>query len=166
MFSGTLLLAIWSLILCLNILLESSLNILVLGSRTVEAWLGEFWALLSYCVRWVQLCSSLNIIWHCLWDWNENWPFPVLWPLLSFPNLLAYWVQHFTASSFRIWNSSSGIPSPPLALFVVMLPKAHLTSHSRMSGSRWVITPSLLSRSLRSFLYSSSVYSCHLFCFC
>ena len=20
-----------------------------------------------------------------LWDWNENWPFPVLWPLLSFP---------------------------------------------------------------------------------
>ena len=22
-----------------------------------------------------------------LWDWNENWPFPVLWPLLSFPNL-------------------------------------------------------------------------------
>ena len=31
-----------------------------------------------------------------LWDWNENWPFPVLWPLLSFPNLLAYWMQHFT----------------------------------------------------------------------
>ena len=30
-----------------------------------------------------------------LWDWNENRPFPVLWPLLSFPNLLAYWVQHF-----------------------------------------------------------------------
>ena len=26
------------------------------------------------------------------WDWNESWPFPVLWPLLSFPNLLAYWV--------------------------------------------------------------------------
>ena len=42
----------------------------------------------------------------------------------------------FTASSFRIWNSSTGIPSPPLALFVVMLSKAHLTSHSRMSGSR------------------------------
>ena len=28
-----------------------------------------------------------------LWDWNENWPFLVLWPLLSFPNLLAYWVN-------------------------------------------------------------------------
>ena len=38
--------------------------------------------------------------------------------------------------TFRIWNSSTGIPSPPLALFIVMFPKAHLTSHSRMSGSR------------------------------
>ena len=73
-----------------------------------------------------------------LWDWNENWPVPVLWPLLSLPNLLAYWVQHF----HRIWNSSTGIPSLPLALFVVMLSKVHLTSHSSMSGSRWVITPS------------------------
>ena len=27
-----------------------------------------------------------------LWDWNENWHFPVQWPLLSFPNLLTYWV--------------------------------------------------------------------------
>ena len=27
----------------------------------------------------------------------------------------------FTASSFKIWNSSTGIPSPPLALFIVML---------------------------------------------
>ena len=44
-----------------------------------------------------------------------------------------------------------------------MLPKAHLTSYSRMSGSRWVITPSWLSGSLRPFLYSSSVYSCYLF---
>ena len=44
-----------------------------------------------------------------------------------------------------------------------MLPKAHLTSHSRMSGSRWVITVSWLSGSFRSFLHSSSVYSCHLF---
>ena len=69
----------------------------------------------------------------------------------------------FTVSSFRIWNSSTGIPSPPLTLFIVLLPKAHLTSHSRMSGSRWVITPSWLSGSWRSFLYISSVYSCHLF---
>ena len=42
----------------------------------------------------------------------------------------------FTTSTFRIWNSSTGIPSPPPALFIVMLPKAHLALHSRMSGSR------------------------------
>ena len=68
-----------------------------------------------------------------------------------------------TASSCRIWNSSTGIPSHPLSFFVVMLPKVHLTSHSRMSGSRWAITPSWLSGSWRYFLYSSSVYPCHLF---
>ena len=67
-----------------------------------------------------------------------------------------------TASSFGIWNSSIRILSPPLTLFVVILPKAHLTSHFRMSGSRWVTMPSCLSGSLIPFLYSS-VYSCHLF---
>ena len=35
-----------------------------------------------------------------LWDWNENWPFRVLWPRLSFPNLLTYWVQHFHSIIF------------------------------------------------------------------
>ena len=76
----------------------------------------------------------------------------------------------FTASSFSIWNSSAGFPSPPIALFIVMLPKsnwtelkAHLTSHCKMSGSRWVTTPLWFSRSLRRVLYSSSVYSYHLF---
>ena len=59
-----------------------------------------------------------------LWDWNENWPFPVLWPLLSFPNCWHIECSTFTASSFRIWNSSTGIPSLPLALFIVMLSKA------------------------------------------
>ena len=48
----------------------------------------------------------------------------------------------FTASSFRTWNSSAGIPSPLLALLTAVLPKAHLTSHSRMSGSGWLTTPS------------------------
>ena len=31
---------------------------------------------------------------------DENWPFPVLWSLLSFPNLLAYWVQLFHSTIF------------------------------------------------------------------
>ena len=42
--------------------------------------------------------GSLNILWHWLsLDWNENWPFLILWPLLSFPKLLACWVQHFNS---------------------------------------------------------------------
>ena len=94
-------------------------------------------------------------------SFGQCWIFQICWHIEC---------STFTASSFKIWNSSTGIPSPPLALSVVMLRKAHLTSHSRMSGSRWVITPLWLSESWRSFLYSFSVYSSHLFlmifCFC
>ena len=85
---------------------------------------------------------------------GHRWVFHIWWHMEC---------STFIASSFRIWNSSTGIPSPPLALFIVMLPKTHLTSHSRISGSRLVIAPSWLSWSLRSFLYSSSGYSCNLF---
>ena len=82
------------------------------------------------------------------------WVFPICWLIRC---------TTVTASSFRIWSSSTGIPSPPLAFFIVMLPKPHWTSHSRMSGPRWVITPSWLSGWWRPFLYSSSMYYCHLF---
>ena len=53
-----------------------------------------------------------------LWDWNENWPFPT--DLLQ--SCGHCWVfqicwhiecSTFKASSFRIWNSSTGTPSPP-----------------------------------------------------
>ena len=93
----------------------------------------------------------------------KKWAFPVLWPLLSFPNLLAYWVQHFHSIIFQDlkqlnWNSITST-----SFVQVMLPKVHLTLHSSMSGSRWVITPLWFSQSWRSFLYSSSVYSCHIF---
>ena len=87
-----------------------------------------------------QSCS------HC-------WVFQICWHIEC---------STFTASSFRIWNGSTGILLPPLALFIVMLPKVDLTSHFRMSGCRWLITSSLLSGLWRSFLYSS-IYSCPLF---
>ena len=58
----------------------------------------------------------------------------------------------YQQSSFRVWNSSAGILSPPLALFAVLLLKAHLTSRSRMFGFRWVSTPSQLSGSIKPFL--------------
>ena len=54
------------------------------------------------CVWDESICA---VVWTffgivLLWDWNENLSFPVLWPLLSFPNLLAYWVQHFHSIIF------------------------------------------------------------------
>ena len=92
-----------------------------------------------------------------LGDWDENWPFPVLWPVLTFQMCWHIECSTLTASSFRIWNGSAGIPSPPLALFVVRFSEAHLTLLSRMSGSRSVTIPLWLSGSLRPFL-------CSLFC--
>ena len=97
----------------------------------------------------VQLCGSLSILWHCLslgLEWKLNFSSPVATG--EFSNFAGIWT--LTGSSFRIWNSSAGILSPPLALFVVMLPK-RLTWHSGMSSSGWVITSLWLSRSLIPF---------------
>ena len=97
---------------------KSSLNIwkfsvhilLKPGLENFEYYFASMWDECNCAVAWT--ISSIAL----LWDWNENWPFPVLWPLLSFTNLLVIECITFTASSFRIWNSSTGIPSPPLAL--------------------------------------------------
>ena len=56
---------------------------------------------------------------------GHGWVFQICWYIEC---------STLTASSFSIWNSLAGIPSPLLALFAVMLPKTHLTSHSRMFG--------------------------------
>ena len=58
---------------------------------------------------------------------GHYWVFQICWHIER---------STFTASSFRIWNSSTGIPSPPLALFVVMLSKTLLTSHSRIKDEQ------------------------------
>ena len=87
------------------------------------------WRMLSITLLVCEMSANCAVVWAFfgiafLWKWNENWPFPVLWPMLSFP---IYWYiecSTFTASSFRIWNSSTGIPSPPLPLCIVMLPQA------------------------------------------
>ena len=144
---------------------KSSLNIrnfsvcvlLTPGLENFEHYFTSVWDECSCAVVWAFFGVAF------LWDWNENWPFPVLWPLLSFPNLLACWVQHFHSIIFQDlkWLNWNSITST--ILFIVILSKAHLTLHSRMSGCRSVITPSWLSRLWRSFLYSSFVYSCHLF---
>ena len=76
---------IWKL--SVHILLKPSL-------KDFEHYLASMWNEGNCALVWTFFGIAL------LWDWNENWPFPVLWPLLSFPNLLAYWVQHFHSIIF------------------------------------------------------------------
>ena len=133
-------LAIWSLVPLPS---KSSLNIwkfsihvlLKPGLENSEHYFASVWGEYNCAVVWTFFGISF------LWNWKKNdlfqscghcWVFQICWHIEC---------STFMASSFRIWNSSTGIPSPPLALFVMMLPKAHLTFHFKMSGSRWMITP-------------------------
>ena len=74
-----------------HILLKPSL-------KDFEHYLASMWNECSCAVVWT-FCGIAF-----LWDWNENRPFPVMWPLVSFPNLLAYWVQHFHSVIFYNWK--------------------------------------------------------------
>ena len=122
-----------------------SITLLVCEMSTI-VWYFEY----SLALPFFGIGMKTDLFQSC----GQCWVFPICWHIVC---------SSFTALYFRIWKSSTGIPSPPLALFVVILPKTHLASHSRMPGSRWVITLSWLSGSLRSFLDSSSAYSCHFF---
>ena len=77
---------IWKFLI--HILLKPSL-------KDFKHYLASMWNECNCAIVWTFFGIAL------LWDWNENWPFPVLWPLLSFPNLLAYWVQHFHSITFQ-----------------------------------------------------------------
>ena len=71
---------------------------LKLSLKDFEHYLASKWDEHNCMIVWTFFGIAF------LLDWNENWPFPALWPLLSFPNLLTYWMQHFTASFFRIFK--------------------------------------------------------------
>ena len=59
------------------------------GLENFEHYFASVWDEYNCAVVWV----FFGVVF--LWDWNENWPFPVLWPLLNFPNLLAWeWHLH------------------------------------------------------------------------
>ena len=64
------------------------------GLENFEHYFASGWDECNCAVVWAFFGIAF------LWDWNENWPFPVLWPLLSFPNLLACWLQHFHSIIF------------------------------------------------------------------
>ena len=75
-----------------------------------EHYFASMWNECNCAVVWTFFDIAL------LWDWNENWPFP------SCGHCSVFWIfwhiecSTLTASSVRIWKSSAGIPSPPVAL--------------------------------------------------
>ena len=83
-----------NLISCSSVFSKSRLNIwnfsvqvlLKSGLENFEHYFTSMWDEYNCAVVWAFFGIAF------LWDWNENWTFLVLWPLLSFPNLLAYWV--------------------------------------------------------------------------
>ena len=119
-------LSIWSLV---PLPFLSSLNIwkfmvhvlLRPGLENCEHYFASVWDECNCAVVWAFFGIAF------LWDWNVNWPFPSCGHCWVFQICWHIECSTFTASSFRIWNSSTGIPSPPLALFIVILPKVHLT---------------------------------------
>ena len=93
---------------------KTSLNIWnFMVSCIAEAWLGEFWALLYWRVRCVQLCNNLSIIWHCLslglkWkltffqSCGHCWIFQICWHIEEIGS--TSFITHKSWSSlFTIW---------------------------------------------------------------
>ena len=119
--------------------------LLMPGLKNFEHYFASMWNECNCAAVWTFLAlpsfgigMKTDIFQFC----GYCWVFQIYWHI-DFSTL--------TASSFRILSCSIGIPSLPLTLFILMFPKDHLTSHCKMSGSRWVIIPSWLSQSLRPF---------------
>ena len=89
-------------------ILKCSVHILLKPTlKNFEHYLASMWN-----EDWNDNCEAVWTFFgtELLGDWNKNSPFPVLWPLLNFPNLLAHWVQHFNSIIFQdskqlSWNS-------------------------------------------------------------
>ena len=103
--------------------------------KDFEHYLTSMWNECNWAVVWTFLAlpsfgtgMKTNIFKSC----GHCWAFQICWQVEC--NILP-------ASSFRILDSSAGIRLLLLALFLVMLPEGYLTSHSRMSGFRWMMTP-------------------------
>ena len=83
-----------NLISCSSAFSKTSLNIwkftvhilLKPGLENFKHYFNSMWDECNCEVVWAFFGIAF------LRDWNENWPFPVLWPLLSSPHLLAYCV--------------------------------------------------------------------------
>ena len=57
------------------------------GLENFEHYFTNVWDECNCAVVWAFFGTAF------LWDWNENWLFPVLWPLLSWPGVATDWLN-------------------------------------------------------------------------
>ena len=70
------------------------------GLENFEHYIASMWDECNCVVVWAFFAIAF------LWDWKWKQSFSSLWPLLSFPNLLACWVQHFNSiNSVQNWST-------------------------------------------------------------
>ena len=108
---------IWKVLV--HILLKPTWRILIITLLAFEMRAIMWWFEHSLALPFFGIEMKTDLF----QSYGHCWVFQICWHIEC---------STLTASSFRIWNKSAGIPSPPLALFVVILPKAHQTSHSKM----------------------------------
>ena len=95
--------------------------------KDFEHHLVDIWSEHNCVLAWILFGISL------LWDWNEHWRFSSPMATAVFQICWHIECNSLTALYFRIWNSSARIPSPPLALFIVMF----LNMCTPMADSCW-----------------------------
>ena len=104
----------------IHILLEPCLE-------NFKHYFASMWNECSCAVVWTFLGIAF------LWDWNENWPFPILWPLLSFPN---YNVN-------AIFSLSQGVPIISYMVYISALLKGYMnrSSSTKMFTKKAIYIP-------------------------
>ena len=101
------------------------------GSSWFTYWWSLAWKILSITLLACEMNTILRYFEYSFFgigmktdlfqSWGHCWVFQICWHVEC---------STLTASSFRIWNSSAGIPSPPLTLFVLMLPSVNFLNVS------------------------------------
>ena len=79
------------------------------GSSPFMYFWSLAWRILSITLLACEMSAAFSGI-AFLWDWNENWPFPVYGHCRVFQICWHIDCSTFTASSFRIWKSLTVIP--------------------------------------------------------
>ena len=83
------------------------------GLKNFEHYLASMWGECNCVVVWTFFGIAF------LWDWNENWPFPVLWPLLfsKFAGILSAALSIFTLFVYCYYFSKRALQTRASALW-------------------------------------------------